>query len=186
LLTAPVIFKIRGWMKKPPKPSHDNALAAYHEAGHVVLAHFLQVRTCEVFISTEPDKLGRDGYTPYDARQMRGLDPTARAIIYLAGGEAQRKFNPRSWGRDQIEDDEKDATAAAHHLTRVADTDAFLSGLAECARSLLARPRVWRLVEVVATALLERRTLRGVEIDQIIKASHRKGIAEGVNRKTRR
>jgi len=159
-------------MKKPPKPSHDHAIA-YHEAGHAVLAHFLQVRTVEVSIVA--DGSGRDGYTRHHASQMRALDATARAIISLGGMAAQKLYCPRFSDDRGGEDDERDAYDAVGHLARTRrETRVLLNCLGECARALLSKPRLWRAVKAVAEALLAKKTLTGKEVDGIIRKASRK------------
>jgi len=97
----------------------------------------------------------------------------AYGIISLAGREAQRKFNARSWRRYHTEEDEQHATASLRHLTKPADDEIILDGLMELTSNLLARPRVWRAVEALAEELVAPRKLGGREVDRIIRASRR-------------
>lgn len=157
---------------KPPRLQLGTLrAAAFHEAGHVAMADFFQVRTVEASIEWDASSW-TDGYVENDGRQMRGLDWTSFAIIVLAGGEAQRKFDRHSWRGWHTEEDERDAYNAVRHLARSeAETEVYLHCLKDSARTLLAHPGVWRVVEAIAEALLERGKLRGVEVDRIVNAS---------------
>jgi hypothetical protein len=79
---------------------------AYHEAGHTVIAFMVDMRSYEVGIVPDADKLGRHGgqdplrgiHLDYDIIDARVKAKGIRRIrICLAGSIAQQKYDPRTW-----------------------------------------------------------------------------------------
>ena len=97
---------------------------AYHEAGHAVMAWFLNVRVDKVSISPERDSLGHCSHEKIVRGRNPELDDSPRSrdqkekeiLVALAGGIAQRLFNRRSWRRLHVEEDWRKAEALACHV----------------------------------------------------------------------
>jgi ATP-dependent Zn protease len=136
---------------------YPGEIAAYHEAGHAVIAHMLGVRVRRVSINAD------GGGSAQLARLGRG----ERAIlITLAGPYAQRRRAPHSHWRSR------------NHTGRRSDTDFDVAtdmicnmyGKGKVAetywRHMEARAeemvgRYWRHIESVASVLLERKEITG-------------------------
>lgn len=77
----------------------------YHEAGHAVVACILGVRVARVTAATDEDlAAGRTGlvsYKPVDIVRARRSTVERQIRIALAGGCAERAFDPASAGGDE-------------------------------------------------------------------------------------
>jgi hypothetical protein len=89
------------------------------------------------------------------------------AVICLAGPEAQRRYNPRSWRSWHGRLDHAKAVDIALSLNASEfTTSAHLNWLEHRARDLINAH--WPIVEAVAAELIERSTLTGEEARQAI------------------
>ncbi len=171
-------------------PELDLQATAYHEAGHAVVAWWLGVGIRRATII--PDKSdnsrghvlnhslrpstyeGIELADPFDTSRLRA---EKRVMVSMAGEMAQRRFNPHSvrfyhassdreyiigvleryaiW-RDGIRD------TRPHHKLLQGWTEMILS-------------RLWYVVETVANALLERRTLSGKDLRAVMLKAKPKG-----------
>lgn len=153
---------------------------AYHEAGHAVMAVHEGVALLNVSIVSDGDSQGRAGFSnPLSTFQL-DVEITTKSRwrmeklvrVWLAGPEAQKRFNPRSWRRYHGEDDFKKAVdRIGYFATSNDEIEAYLRLLEIQVRQKLALSRVWQAVEALAGELLEHRELGGGEARAIIKAA---------------
>ena len=144
-------------------------ITAYHEAGHAVVARMLYVRVKSVTI--RPD-VGSSGMTKLD---LRYLNNDKQVLITLAGPYAQRRFAPRSRWRSSSTSvvtlnsgwDFDTVTGLIYDEHGNGDAAKFYRRYAEAKAKQLV-DRGWRRIEAVAKALLERETLTGTEMSQVI------------------
>jgi ATP-dependent Zn protease len=96
-------------------------------------------------------------------------------VTLLAGEEAQRRFNPRSMRRHGAASDHRSAKEVLIRLHEDAEKECFhaFRYLRARARNFISNPQNWRLIEDLAKALLERRTLTGEEVNDVLQASTR-------------
>lgn len=144
-------------------------VTAHHEAGHAVAAIVLGVPVRHAtIIPDEPDAQGRTlGHVRFRSGDADLPSLGHRLLIVtLAGPAAQRRFAPRSPIR-------ANAVCDFHHARLDSETCSSSPAAARSlhrwaqheARALVARE--WLVVEHVAAALIERRTLSGDEIRDI-------------------
>ena len=144
-------------------------ITAYHEAGHAVVAHRLHVRVKSVTI--RPD-VGSSGMTKLD---LRYLNDAKRILITLAGPYAQRRFAPRSRWRSSSTSgvtlnsglDFDTVTGLIYDERGNGNAAKFYRRYAEAKAKQLVDDW-WRHIEAVAKVLLERETLTGTELSQVI------------------
>jgi hypothetical protein len=137
---------------------------AWHEAGHVVCGHLLGLNPSRATI------VGGDGYsgkTYFGETTDEVTDHDlayARAVVCMAGVEAQRLFGgPDDGGED-------DAGCAAIALGAICRSEAAIDGMIENARDTargLLKQNFVSLCEV-ALALIDKRSLDAGEIEAII------------------
>lgn len=148
---------------------------AYHEAGHAVVAcHFgRQVGPVRIDAGTVTGtaQVG-EGFTP----DHQALD-RIKLMIYLAGGRAERIFDPCADTRMPSHDDEsRVAQIIDEHLRakhgRYADVeieaDTINGDLAKQTDELVRTPKIWKAIQALAAALLDKHRLDGSEAEQII------------------
>jgi hypothetical protein len=158
---------------------------AYHEAGHAVVAFFLAVPLRRATIVADAKTLGHvtsaaipratsddieygDRFTPGRLRAEKN------AMILMAGELAQRRFNPRSVrsyhaNHDRLGIDHLLQRYGAYLPDRSIDYRPHYTMLRLWTEELLRRE--WPAVESVAKALIDRRTLSGIEIRAVILAA---------------
>jgi hypothetical protein len=163
----------------PKKPSKELISTAYHEAGHAVAAHMLDIplRHATVVPNHEEGSLGHVLYgrlSPkmIEALQSGGLTPGMRAkienivIATFAGGIAEHRYR----GRRNLVGTTHDRHMIIDFLEPISgnipELEAYALWLEQRAINLVAR--FWDVVEVVAAALLERHTLTGAQIRSAI------------------
>ena len=138
-------------------------IVAYHEAGHAVVSRMLGLRVKSVTI--------RPGSVLIDS--FSGAPTEKQILILLAGIYAQRHFAPHSSWRSRSQshpnsgyDFDKVALLIhdQHGNGRVAD---LYSRYAFAKAEQLVEGS-WQHIEVVARALLERGTLTGAEMYQVM------------------
>lgn len=169
---------------------NDPRQVAIHEAGHTVVARMLDFEVGQVTIV--PDfELAEAGFAivsdPYaimwtweQKGKFRELDTIlrARAIIYMAGAEAEIEVFGNCLGgdgpdRDQVLDALERVgvagPATAHLVDSQANYERFEPRLRCWTRTLVKRHRA-KIVRLAA-ALLERKTLNAEEIEALIRVA---------------
>jgi ATP-dependent Zn protease len=161
-------------MKHRVKTTKAEISTAYHEAGHAVAAFFLHLSIGRkgVTIIPDSDTLGA-AYVQQQLRENPEFSTSPRthvriedyAVMCLAGDAAHKKFHPRRRFGGQGD------------LSNAADLLSYISGSKEvvqarmnvairCARDLVNCR--WKEITAVATDLLEKKTLTGREVKEII------------------
>jgi hypothetical protein len=164
----------------------EEAATAYHEAGHAVAAFLLNRGPRKATITPDGEALGSvtdmgraaepsggGGYWELAARARRRVD---HAIIELmAGGTAEAHF----LGRETYRDSGALARAASDHgeISDLMDElawpsrrqgNGYLVFLEATTRDLIEGEAGWRLVEALAKALLDRKTLSASEVRNLL------------------
>jgi ATP-dependent Zn protease len=157
---------------------------AVHESGHVVTARSCGLSIDGATIVAEQERAGcvwltpnnidckplrefsdaRFGRPSIDGRQLShttGVLVYARTVNMLAGAAAERLIFS-----DQACGDQNDLRAAMFYASMFADPAAFMANARADAERILAARR--SQVEAVAAALIERKTLDGAEIDDVL------------------
>ena len=147
---------------------------AFHEAGHVAAAGSRGLKIYSATIDPTPEFRGHTLH----ANPLRGVrlnlslarvrDRAESAIVvYLAGPEAQQWHNPRSWRAHHGASDFKQAFDLAMGLSTSGEAaHAYLDWLTVVARDEIAA--LWPQVEMVAQALVARRTLAAAEVKALL------------------
>ncbi len=128
---------------------------AYHEAGHAVVNFRFCLDLGAVTIILDHKK-NQGGSCTSECEWGDGSIDSEAAIVFLAGYEAQRKYDPAAdFGYSA--DDEAEALRLSH-------------GRIEELRSTAAQmvENNWRQIEAVAMALIEDGTLKGEECEVIV------------------
>lgn len=151
-------------------------LTAYHEAGHAVAAVVLRVGA--VYASIVPDAvMGTVGHVkhlgwpgpPPDvegdlARVRRHAEP--RIILALAGVVAEKRHHGRRHNWIGANSDLRAATDLMGHFVSPRQLQAYTDWMWARTEDLVEL--WWPQIEAVATALLDRRTMRGREIREVM------------------
>jgi ATP-dependent Zn protease len=149
-------------------------IAAYHEAGHAVVAHLERIKIKQVTLMLDVE-LGILGYTHTDgAPKWVGRDPSDRVrmnveryiVMCFAGELAEARFRSEhpKWGMES--DDERALEMSLHICGNEEIARAFRHYCWCLSRALVAQH--WREIEAMATALLERKTLNESDVSEII------------------
>jgi len=167
---------------------------AYHEAGHVVIAWYYNIRCVGVSIAKEQDSFGAVqiwglfGKVPLKTHQLeRELD------VAMAGAAAEEKFTGkklRGWGGNDYINAVKIAAQCPEQTGKTFDdvylidiskevdqirgclfSAVFLDEFAANVRHLMSRAHIWGCVEAVAHQLLKQTVLSSQEITDIISVS---------------
>jgi hypothetical protein len=165
--------------------------AAYHEAGHVVIAWYYSIGCVGVSIAKQKDSFGAAqirglfGKAPLQAHQLeRELD------IALAGVVAEEKFIGKKitgWGGNDYINAVKiaaqwseqtgktfdnaylvDISIEVDQITGCLFSAGFLDEFATNVRQLMNRTHIWGCVEAVARKLIEKGALSSQEVTDII------------------
>ena len=140
-------------------------IAAYHEAGHAVVALALSVTALHVSIKPSGDSLGRVIH-----HGLPAPDDDSAVFISLAGPFAQKRFAPESnWLTSDIAIVEQ---IVAKRGGTAAETKKHLMAL--CDHALRIVDYFWNDIQVTAQALLKHRTMTGNEITSAIRAARKK------------
>jgi ATP-dependent Zn protease len=152
---------------------------AYHEAGHAVAAFFEHLAIKSVTVVPDEGSFGKVKHyrTPSfrpdvnaDARTNQRV--LAHMLVDLAGPAAEREIGGRAFRHATSHQDYQNAADLA---TRLCGSDesvnALLRWVGVCARDLV-RTR-WPMIELLAKALLTRRTLNGRQVREVILAATR-------------
>jgi hypothetical protein len=155
----------------------DFEQAAYHEAGHLVVAHRLRLRLraaslfehCRHHIGRHHEPLLMPDVV-LDAWTRRKLE--GRAMATLAGVECELQHFGRSDG-SRARVDHHDATDIALYMS-LGDAEeavALLAWLRTRVVSLLRRPEVGADVERVALVLLDRKELSRPDVEALLRSA---------------
>lgn len=148
---------------------------AYHEAGHAVMAWHERVRLTSITIEPDGEFLGavrhadlfRGVRLDADRSDRARLRVERRVRVCLAGGIAEKPFNPKGYRRWSCGADHEQALDALEHLCRsAAEVEAWCRLLD--IQTQYALDLHWPMVEGLAGVLIERSTLRGGEIEKMI------------------
>jgi ATP-dependent Zn protease len=157
----------------------DNKTVAYHEAGHAVAGHALEVALSSATIIPSEDASGKVRHNALRGVDL-GYDNSDRArrqaerliMMALAGPIAQKKHNPTSRLRWHGEHDFKVASEIAERVCSSAEeAAAFLRWLKVRTKNLVHTPLRWFQIEHVAAALQQHGTLSKKQFKQEIQAA---------------
>jgi hypothetical protein len=169
-----------------PKKRGETAgrAAAYHEAGHAVVAWLLDRSFRRVSIEEAEGEVGGALYRKWhnkfdpnhgDPKRAR-LQLEGAMMIALAGAEAERIHAGGRNNKGTGFDDELVTTLATFVIDeRGEELPAFVNWLTIRTRNLLKLPQNWRAVEELAAALLERGEIGAAEAKGIIRRGARAG-----------
>jgi hypothetical protein len=102
-----------------------------------------------------------------------------RIVVGLAGGEAERVVSKR-YNRTGASSDLRNAVTLLIHLVGSSEeASAFFKVLQIRARNLVAAPHRRPALDAVAADLLERTTLSGIEIGEVIRDAYRSAMNFG-------
>jgi ATP-dependent Zn protease len=162
---------------------------AYHEAGHAFADWKFHFKIKQLTIVPGDGSLGTATTKYFQFRQLEygRLDDGKRIgryhdriVTLLAGEEAQRRFDPKSIRKHHGAGDNDSVKELLMRLHPDAEEEcryAFRYLLART-RNLVSDRRNWRQIEDPAKALLERRTLTGEKVNDVIQASRDAQIKE--------
>jgi hypothetical protein len=153
--------------------ARDAEMAAYHEAGHAVIAHMLGVKVRQVSIDEHGNRTQIGGFG-------RGEDRIERAIIVnLAGPYAQRRHAPRSRWRHGNHfgsnsgadfDNVTDLIFNLHGNNKV--SEAYWRYVEARAEALVEQH--WKKIDAVAQVLLRKHLITG-DLHECFPSSRRAG-----------
>jgi ATP-dependent Zn protease len=142
----------------------ERKIAAYHEAGHAVVALGLSVTVRRASI--------RPGRVGYGRVVTHGPPEPADVLLFitLAGPFAHRRFAPRSnWLTSDFAIAEKMISGSKG---TAASKEKYLAYIADHAEQIV--DYFWADIKVAAKGLLKHETLTGDEISAMIRAARRK------------
>jgi hypothetical protein len=155
------------------------ATVAYHEAGHAVVAWRLRIplRRAGVTIVPDGDAAGSCSHRKivghdieWDSSDRIVFRAERLAQICLAGGIAQRRYCAQSVRRHHTDSDRSEAIDVMIHLASGRELEVWLKLLYIRTENMLANQDVWRAVQLLAEALVERKTIRAKEATEIMYA----------------
>lgn len=164
------LVDVAGRLAADPIAFADRLAAAYHEAGHVVVAAALdmQVGTAEVFAESVPYPEGmRMGQATFDGRRVWGAEKAlARmAVACLAGPVAEAKLKGVDFADIFVNEvDKEPALALAEQRPGIT-----FDRIREEAERYVGRH--WRAIEAVALELNEAGRVDGAAVADIMRAA---------------
>jgi hypothetical protein len=153
---------------------------AYHEAGHAVASWRLGIAIGRTGVTIVPDQtagsLGSSASRQYvnrdielDCSDRNRIRAERKVQVCLAGEVAQRRHDPRSVRRYHAKSDRRAAISLlTYFATERKELEAWFNLLHIRTENLLSNPDIWRAVERLAVALIERRTILGKDATEII------------------
>ena len=150
---------------------------AHHEAGHAVMAWWLNLPFRRVTIKPEGDSLGHLLHNKLPKRFNPEIEKSNRVrllaerhiIASFSGQLAEAKHAGRSPRYGMHSDNRFAVDMATFFCGSTETTEAYLRFCFFSSRDLVIR--WWSLIEAVATELLKRETLTSKEVDAAIKAA---------------
>ncbi len=171
--------------KKPKYPREQ--LTAYHDAGHAVVAHFCRYAPAIRKVTIIPANEAHGQVAPvHESIFNPEIDADLRTIVdritvLLAGNESIKKLTGRYDSRGAFDDDDVAINLAMSPTGSGEEATAMLRWLRVRAQGLVRRH--WACVRAVATELLERSTLSGRDVRQVIEQEIQRQIGrKGVKR----
>lgn len=159
---------------------------AYHEAGHVVIGYHLGLRLGKrgVSIISDGDSLGRadvpftfHNSPEFDKSDRMRLQIERQVICFLAGGEAQRRFNPRSVRNYHASADYQYSVNLLSYVFYGPDElSAYVRFLQIRTRNIVALKHTWVQITAIAEGLLQRKHLSRDEAENIMSAAVQKAV----------
>jgi hypothetical protein len=149
-------------------------IAAYHEAGHAVVAHFQRIKVKQLTLMVDVE-LGIIGYTHtggppkwvgrYPSDRVR-MNVERYIVMCFAGEVAEARFRGEHTTRGMQSDDERAIEISLHICSNEEIAGAFRRYCWCLSRALVAQH--WREIKALATALLERKSLNESDVSEII------------------
>lgn len=157
---------------------------AYHEAGHVVMAHVFGISVYEATMVPKGTSAASVLYDAVEGEDAGIVEGIVEGIVLLAGKAAARLYAERSgilegkYGEAYLKDVEEGARGDLRKAKRIANPDGrrtkaakqaertFLEGCESRAREALGGR--WEAVEDVASALLKEYRLDGARLREIL------------------
>jgi ATP-dependent Zn protease len=171
------------------EPARQLLVTAYHEAGHAFADRYFHFKIKQVTIVPDEESLGtartkyfqfrRLGYGKLSGAQIGRYHD--RIVTLLAGEEAQRRFDPHTIRAHQAEGDLCAVRELLFRLHPDQENEAShaFKYLQARTRNLINDPITWRRIQDLAKALLERKTLTGEEVNDVLVASMQAQMEEG-------
>jgi hypothetical protein len=166
--------------KCKPRPTALVA-AAYHEAGHAVVAFHLRIglKKRAISIIEDEESLGRVGTRlalgerPDIAASDRGRRRAEKhAVVSLAGIEAQRKFCPGSVRKYHGSVDYHNAVdIMSYYIPSDKQLEAYFKYLLVHTRELIELRHVSRLIEILADELLLKKEMSGPDVMALLRSA---------------
>jgi hypothetical protein len=155
--------------------SEELSNTAHHEAGHAVLADLLY---CDPYFVTIVPENRSAGRLKRRSHIVTLEDAVAELLVLIAGTQAESLAGNQCAG-DQLlcfdEGDSSDGYRIPQVLQSVTDDpdgqETFLTLCEAGALRMLRNRPVWRAVETVAAALIERKTLDWGEVNDLIRGA---------------
>lgn len=162
----------------PRKINRTLESTAYHEAGHAAMQFMFELKIEKATIVSGDEYLGvvsgqvatedhsLDVDTSDEARQKAEKD----AMVFLAGGIAQKRFDPKGYKHKSSERDIRFAMNVLSYFTGGVneETEAYFRYLKIRTKNLVCGVYLWPVVQVIAKELLLRQTLTGEQIEKTI------------------
>ncbi len=160
---------------------------AFHEAGHAVIAYLEGVKFRYVTVNPGEDFAGMvrlhkvpqsvelGEWTPWARHQAE-----ARIMLSLAGGYAAAQVFPRSHSSRLSDADWYliDCCLGEYGGSNTDERNAYFRWLEIRTRNKVRFRLVWPLIESVADALMERKTLKCSEVGEIIRQTQKRLLEE--------
>lgn len=158
---------------------HDHlASTAHHEAGHAIARFRQRLAIRSVTIEEDEESFGRASHNPpgewfqpdieVDRRTRNRIE--SEIICALAGPEAECRFmgnDDAPYGAGSQADLDVAALLACYVCGDDDEASAYMEWLRIRARNLVRSE--WELVEVLAAALLDRKTLSGHQVRKVLR-----------------
>lgn len=141
------------------------AATAHHEAGHAVAAIVRGIPVRHATIVAGEDNAGHVRLLARIPKTMKAMH--IHGMVALAGEAAQRRFNPRSVRRHQGGSDREAVLGFALRASGSERQAQCLVSLWQAQADDLVQLR-WAAIQHVAVALLERKTIDGTAVHQLI------------------
>jgi ATP-dependent Zn protease len=166
-------------MNDPPANDKEREATAYHEAGHAMVAKWLSIPFVSVTVDAKDVsaghmvlKRGWPFYRPFGEPSPKVRDNVERDVVMsFSGNIAERRF----LGVDITAGSEGDFQDVNGYLIAISQSttvaEAWGIYLWHRADKIVRTPAVWRGIQAIAAALLERGTLMVAEIDEVLRAA---------------
>jgi ATP-dependent Zn protease len=148
---------------------------AYHEAGHAVGACLARKRFENVTIVPDEDSMGKVTHSPWknfhpDYKTDHKTTSRVKEAIFmiLSGPVAESLFTKKKKLTGRANDFQEAFGIASHLFGSVETTEAYVNFMWEQTKNIIQLNR--GAVKAVATALLERKTLKYLEVRRIVQS----------------